>query len=292
MPRESRFAPSRLVCPRRRRAPAAAAARLWARYRGLDRSVRSGEYRFTGRCRRSRCWRCCSRRATTSAQVTIPEGLTARQVAAAARGARLRRARRVPLRDGGSGAAARVRDCRPRGVEGYLFPDTYAFDPMARAGGHRARDGGALPQAERRLAARRERDGTQRVEMVTLASVIEKETGQADERHADLGRVSQPAAPRHAAAIGSRPCSTAAATGAAPLTRADLDEPQPVQHLRPPRPAARARSRIPAAPPWKPRSSPRAPPRCTSSRATTARTSFPTRWTSTIAPCGGSAERD
>ena len=153
----------------------------WARYWGDDRRVRSGDYRighpisplqllvFLRSARHALHW------------VTIPEGLTGGQIA------------EVFEREGFGGRD--VFDCAMRdpatllelelpasGVEGYLFPDTYAFewarDPPAVISAmvrRFRRESTAL--AEPRMAA-----GLTETEMVILASVIEKETGLVHER--------------------------------------------------------------------------------------------------------------
>lgn len=155
--------------------------RLWARWTGSDRQVRSGDYAF--------------RRALTPLEVlatlrsgegavhavTIPEGSTLRDIAAAFEAAGF----------GGSDqflcAAARPQllmrlGLPATGFEGYLFPDTYKFAwstapeqiLAAMVGRYREQ---AAQLTERRHAARLSEQ-----EMVTLASIIEKETGAAAER--------------------------------------------------------------------------------------------------------------
>jgi UPF0755 protein len=68
------------------------------------------------------------------------------------------------------------------GVEGYLFPDTYAFaatsEPIDMIRAMLAR----FRQESTALAPRRAATGLSEADMVTLASVIEKETGHPDER--------------------------------------------------------------------------------------------------------------
>jgi UPF0755 protein len=68
------------------------------------------------------------------------------------------------------------------GVEGYLFPDTYAFAPLAEPADIVRTMLARFRQHSRALEAQRAAAGLSEVEMVTLASVIERETGQADER--------------------------------------------------------------------------------------------------------------
>jgi peptidoglycan lytic transglycosylase G len=153
----------------------------WARYTGLDRTVRSGEYRFGRPVSPIEVLGALQVRADGIRLVTIPEGLTADQIAGL-------------LEEQGYGGRDVFRCAMTdihllqefalpaTGAEGYLFPDTYAFaanaDPaeIVRAMLTRFR------QESARLGERRAAAGLSEPEMVTLASLIEKETGQADER--------------------------------------------------------------------------------------------------------------
>ena len=153
----------------------------WARSRGLDRAVRSGEYRFTQPLSPIAVLEVLQSRADSARLVTIPEGLTAEQIAAV-------------LEEQGYGGRDVFRCAMEdlhllqefglpaTGVEGYLFPDTYAFSSMAEPGDIVRAMVTRFRQESAALAARRAAAGLSEVEMVTLASVIEKETGQADER--------------------------------------------------------------------------------------------------------------
>ena len=153
----------------------------WARYHGLDRMVRSGEYRFTQALSPVDVLDVLQSRAETARAITIPEGLTAVQVAALleAEGFGGRDVFHCVMEDVG---LLQEFALPATGVEGYLFPDTYAFTPheapadIVRAMLARFRQESAA------LAARRTASDLSEVEMVTLASVIEKETGQAEER--------------------------------------------------------------------------------------------------------------
>jgi UPF0755 protein len=112
------------------------------------------------------------------------------------------------------------------GVEGYLFPDTYAFewamtpDAVVRAMLDRFREQSA-DLAERRMAA-----GLTEGEMVTLASVIEKETGRAEERALISGVFHNRL--RDGMLLQSDPTVLyALGTPGGRLTRADLAHPSP-----------------------------------------------------------------
>ncbi|MGH7788105.1 MAG: endolytic transglycosylase MltG, partial [Candidatus Binatia bacterium] len=198
---------------------------VWARYRGLDRSVHSGEYRFRGTLSPVQVLERLQEPGEHGRLVTIPEGLTAAQIAAL-------------LEEQGYGGRdvfrCAMEDLRllqdfglpASGIEGYLFPDTYAFEwtteppDIIRAMLARFRQEGAA------LAAQRSAAGLSEAEMVTLASVIEEETGNADERRLISGvfhnrlRLGMP--------LQSDPTVLYdRGDGRGPLTRAELTEPRP-----------------------------------------------------------------
>jgi len=199
---------------------------LWARYHGFDRAVRSGEYRFSDALSPIAVLEVLKARSDSERALTIPEGLTALQVAALLeeQGYGGRDVFRCVMEDI---TVQRDFALPATGVEGYLFPDTYTFAPMAdpsdivRAMLTRFRQEGDA------LAARRSAAGLSEAEMVTLASVIEKETGQADERKLISGvfrnrlRLGMP--------LQSDPTVLYGRGGSphGPITRADLDDRSP-----------------------------------------------------------------
>ena len=155
--------------------------RLWARLRGLDRGVRSGEFLFDRALTPAEVLAKLHRSESFTRRVTIPEGFTARQIREELEGAGLggRDAFRCAMEDP---ALLAEYGLPATGVEGYLFPDTYDFVPgtppeqVVRRMLDRFREVSA-GLAERRLAA-----GMSEEEMVILASVVEKETGAEGER--------------------------------------------------------------------------------------------------------------
>src|SRR5512139_1726076 len=199
--------------------------RAYARLTGLDRSVRCGEFRFAEPISPVAVLALLQSSSDAARQVTIPEGFTAEQVAAAfeERGYGGRDAFRCAMED-----PALLLELRlpASGVEGFLFPDTCAFDPSAppadivraMVGRFRAQTGD--------LAERREAMGLSEAAMVTLASVIEKETGQADERPLISGvfhnrlRLGMPLQSDPTVLYGR-------GNGRGALTRVDLASPQP-----------------------------------------------------------------
>jgi UPF0755 protein len=196
----------------------------WARYCGLDRTVRSGEYRFTQPLSPIQVLEALQSRSDTTRLVTVPEGRTAEQIAAL-------------LEEQGYGGRDVFRCAMgdihllqefalpASGVEGYLFPDTYAFAPLAEPTDVVRAMLVRFRQESTALAARRAAMGLSEAEMVTLASVIEKETGQADERKLISGvfqnrlRLGMP--------LQSDPTVLYGRDTRGPITRADLADPSP-----------------------------------------------------------------
>jgi peptidoglycan lytic transglycosylase G len=199
--------------------------RAYARLTGLDRSVRRGEFRFEAPISPVAVLALLQSSGDAERQVTIPEGFTADQIAAVLeeRGYGGRDAYHCAMEDP---ALLLELHLPASGVEGFLFPDTYAFDPSAPA----ADIVRAMVQRFRTqtadLAAKRAAAGLSETAMVTLASVIEKETGQADERPLISGvfynrlRLGMPLQSDPTVLYGR-------GNGRSPLTRADLTSVQP-----------------------------------------------------------------
>ena len=153
-----------------------AVLRWWARARGLDRLVRSGDYRFEEPL--SPLAVLALLRSATAALhwVTIPEGSTLPQVASLFASAGFGGADQF-LCLAQDPAFLLTLDVPASGIEGYLFPDTYAFawsTPPAQilstlVDRFRERIG---PLQQRRLDRSMSED-----DMVILASLIEKESG-------------------------------------------------------------------------------------------------------------------
>ena len=155
--------------------------RVYARWQGLDRSVRSGDYRFDAPLSPIAVLEVLRSAQRVLNRVTVREGLTFNQVA------RL-------LAESGFGGADEYQclaadasflaslGVPATGLEGYLFPDTYSLtwttspEEILRAMVRRFREE-AAPLAQLRLTR-----GITEAEMVILASIIERETGIAAER--------------------------------------------------------------------------------------------------------------
>lgn len=155
--------------------------RAWARWSGADRLVRSGEYRFAQPL--SPLQVIAQLRSPTAAahRVTIPEGSTLNQVATLLAAAGFGGADQFLCLTRDPDFLLRL-DMPASGLEGYLFPDTYAFawstppDQILTAIVERFRDQTTPLQSLRLQVGMPEQD------MVIMASLIEKETGAQQER--------------------------------------------------------------------------------------------------------------
>ena len=155
--------------------------RYWARYNGTDRGVRSGEFVFDRAMTPPEVMEKLHASESRSLRVTFAEGLSVAQIVEI-------------LEDAGLGGRD-VYECLMRdphllaeyrlpatGIEGYLFPDTYDFEPgsdpreVLRRMLERFRVVSAELENKRRLAGMSEK------EMVILASIVERETGSDGER--------------------------------------------------------------------------------------------------------------
>ncbi len=155
---------------------------LWARLTGRDRDIRSGDFRITAPLSPLETLARLTSAPDALNVVTIPEGLTVREVVQrlAAAGLGTEERFHALLADRQFLAAEGL---PPEGPEGYLFPDTYAFETttpperVLRTMIQRFR--GVLTPALIEQAARVGLDGQQ---VVTLASLVEEETARPDER--------------------------------------------------------------------------------------------------------------
>ena len=156
--------------------------RLAARLTGADHKLQAGEYRFSGEASPLEVINRLVAGDVFTRSLTFPEGLTIAEMGEIFARSGLGTAREFV------GAAsdtllAEPFDPQAKSLEGYLFPDTYALprgtdaDAVVRA--MVARFAQAFDADLRREAAAREM--TPR-EVLTLASLIEKETARADER--------------------------------------------------------------------------------------------------------------
>jgi UPF0755 protein len=149
---------------------------------GQARRLQAGEYRFDRPLRAREVIDMLARGAVYLRPVTFREGLTIKQMAAAYEQAGLGRAQDF---EKAASNAALIRDLDPRArdLEGYLFPNTYSMPRRATAAELVDQMVAAFrdvmtPELAGRAAAR----SLSVRELVTLASLVEKETGKSDER--------------------------------------------------------------------------------------------------------------
>jgi UPF0755 protein len=156
--------------------------RVAARVTGADRRVQAGEYRFAQPATTFDVLDRLTRGDVFTRAVTFPEGLTIHEMASVFEHSGLGEAAEF---ERAAADARRVQDLDPDAttLEGYLFPDTYALG--RRTGGEGAVQAmvarfRAAFGADRRAAA--EAAHLSPREVVTLASIVEKETAAPDER--------------------------------------------------------------------------------------------------------------
>jgi UPF0755 protein len=156
--------------------------RLAARLEGVTRRLQAGEYRFAGAATPREVVRRIAAGDVYTRPVTFPEGLTIEQLADVfARAGLGSRDEFVEA----AGNAALIAHLDPDAVdlEGYLFPDTYPFARRTTAGDVvRAMVAGFERAFDADLRAAAQAAGLTVRDVVTLASLIEKETAAADER--------------------------------------------------------------------------------------------------------------
>ena len=154
---------------------------LLARWRGVAAKVRAGEYALSPSWGTSRVLEQLVAGRVVSYEVVLPEGLTAVEIAERLEAATIVRGDEflAVTRDP---AIAREFGVEGTNLEGYLFPETYRM-PHGQSAKQVAR---VLVDQFRAqwapLAADANAHGLSMQQVVTLASIVEKETGAADER--------------------------------------------------------------------------------------------------------------
>ncbi len=160
---------------------------VWAfewmgRLGGLDRKIIPGEYEFHGGMAPMRILRKLASGEVKSYVVTIPEGFSAKQIAEVLHEKRLVD-RAEWLRLLGDPAFIRTLSLSTDTLEGYLFPDTYVLTShMGSAMVMKAMVARFRQIVTEEYRARAVALGLSLHQVITLASVIEKETARSDER--------------------------------------------------------------------------------------------------------------
>ena len=154
---------------------------FWGRFMGYGGDIKTGEYMLSASMPPSRIFQILTKGKSILYSVTIPEGYDRRRIAAALKEKQLVDEREFLALTGDRGIAEEYGFQGPS-LEGFLYPDTYQFshgldtrkviDAMVK----RFRE--ALAPLKEEIA----RCGMSLEEVVTLASIVEKETGWAEER--------------------------------------------------------------------------------------------------------------
>ena len=156
--------------------------KLLARIEGYDKKIKAGEYRLSSRMKPRQLLDVLAEGRVYLYRVTIPEGFTLYQIAR-----RLEHLSLVPAREfiraaTDSGETGRY-GIAGATFEGYLFPDTYAFPRGVTPQRIIAAMVGRFWEKFTPAWKRRARElGMSVQQVVTLASIIEKETGSPAER--------------------------------------------------------------------------------------------------------------
>jgi len=158
--------------------PDALTFRLAVRMATADRRLRAGEYRFAEAATPGQIVARIERGDTFTRALTFPEGLTIREMAGIFEKSGMGSADDFIH---AANTASLVSDLDPDAgnLEGYLFPSTYSLPRRAGADGTvRA----MVKEFRRVLGNEPLPEGTSVRDLVTLASIVEKETAQASER--------------------------------------------------------------------------------------------------------------
>lgn len=156
--------------------------RLFARLQGYDRRLKAGEYGLKASMTPLEILALMQKGQVRLHRLTVPEGLTIPQIAAVVEKTGLAPAADIIAR-ATDPAYVRLQGVPAATLEGYLFPETYLFPKTVTADGIIA----AMLQRFRSTFSpdwerRAEELGLTPYEVVTLASIIEKETGDPSER--------------------------------------------------------------------------------------------------------------
>lgn len=156
--------------------------RMLARLEGYDRRIKAGEYTLKSSMSPRDILERMSKGLVRLHRLTIPEGLTLSQIAGQIEKAGLAQAADI-LQRANDPAYVRAKGIAASSLEGYLFPETYFFPRSVTADGVitamlQAFRAAFPPEWQQRALEL----GLTVHEAVTLASIIEKETGDPSER--------------------------------------------------------------------------------------------------------------
>jgi len=154
---------------------------LWARLWRLDKKIHSGVYHFELPMTPAAVLNRMIPGRGAFHRVTVPEGLTAREIAGLLADAKVGDKERLLAESFDPDLLAQL-GLGDKGIEGYLFPDTYYFPVGMTEGEVLAAMVEAFHAAVDPLLRESKPPALSTHEVVTLASMIEKETGAAAER--------------------------------------------------------------------------------------------------------------
>jgi UPF0755 protein len=153
---------------------------VWAT--GDARRLKAGAYRFDEPLAATEVVAKVARGEVDLIPITFPEGLTIAEMAKVFESSGLGAAAAF-VQAAGDATAVREIDPAARDLEGYLFPDTYNLPRQTDATQlTRAMTGRVLQVLTPELRQAAEARGLSVRQLVTLASIVEKETGRAEER--------------------------------------------------------------------------------------------------------------
>jgi UPF0755 protein len=154
---------------------------IWARFMGYGRKIKAGEYLLSPAMSPVKIMDIFKRGTVISHPVTIPEGFTTRQIAEL-----LKKNGLVDMDEFLSitfnPEVARHYGISGPGLEGYLYPDTYKFSRGLACKSIIDSMVGRFMEVFAPLREKARERGMRMEEVVTLASIVEKETGLARER--------------------------------------------------------------------------------------------------------------
>ena len=154
---------------------------FWARLMGYSRTIKAGEYRLSSAMPPLKILEILNRGVVVTHPVTIPEGFTLKQIGELLEEKDLVSNEEFLAITGDPDVAKRY-GISAQSLEGYLYPDTYQFDRGLSAMSIVDVMVKHFWEVTGPLREKIEQSGMTIEEVITLASIVEKETGRAEER--------------------------------------------------------------------------------------------------------------
>jgi UPF0755 protein len=154
---------------------------VWARLMRYSRMIKAGEYRLSPKMAPIRIMEILTKGLIITYPVTLPEGLSLYQIAGilSERGL-IDRKQFISIAE--SGDYIKTLGIKAPSLEGYLYPDTYQFARGLSAGTIIDTMINRFMDVVRPLREQVKASNMKLEEIITLASIVEKETGKAEER--------------------------------------------------------------------------------------------------------------